>query len=529
VTRGRRVSGGLALSPDGKWVAFLRKGRGGSGIWVVGSSGRGQRRLSIGSRPAWSPDGRRLAFLGPLGRSGLMTIRVDGSGLRELVGAKVSHRAQPVWSPAGGWIAYVAGKDELRVVRPNGRRSRRVARINSTSARSVFCWSPDGRRLAYFGSTGYLYTVPMTGGRPRRLKAAGLEPQWSPDGARIAFTENGTTMVIRASGTGPPRFVTGGDAPSWSPDSSRLAVARGNQVWVARANGRGAWRVSRGEPFSEFSGVSGRPAWTPDGRRIFFSRKHLDPGQLMVVPASGGRSRRLTPLNRLAESNPAWSPDGRTIAFTGTVEGERGGSAVYLIRADGSQMRRLTPSAWLTAEPTWSPDGRRVLFMRWIKPTWVLFAMSAAGGKATRIAAVNRGNPAWAPGKSIALDGIDVLTPVGLSHGRITQPPQWGYDHEPDWAPDGRHFAFTRVRKGCGPQCAFSYLTVGELGSTSAQQTTAEVTSPKWSPDGTRIAAVTYAEGTLVTMRPDGSDLRAVGVDLEEHEDGIELDWGPAR
>src|SRR5215218_652592 len=250
----------------------------------------------------------------------------------------------------------------------------------------------------------------------------------------------------------------------------------------------------------------------------------------MIISAAGDRRRRLTPRNRLAETEPSWSPDGRTVAFTGWVEGERGGPDVYLIHADGTRMRRLTPAAWTTADPTWSPNGKQVVFMRWIKPKWVLFAMPAAGGEASRIRALDEGNPAWAPGQSIAVSGIDLLSPAGVFEGRITEPPQWGYDHEPDWAPDGRHFAFTRVRKGCGPQCAFSYLTVGELGSMSAQQTEAEVTSPKWSPDGTRIAAVTYAEGTLVTMRPDGSDVQVVGAGLlGEFDQGVELDWGAPR
>lgn len=529
VIGGRHVSRGLALSPDGKWIAFVRKWRGGPAIWVIRSNGRGQRRLSSGSRPAWSPDSSRLVFLGPRGRSGLRTIRLDGFGLRALVGAQEPYRARPVWSPAGNWIAYVVGKDELRIVRPDGRRSRRVGRINSTSARSVFCWSSDGRRLAYFGSTGYLYTVSLTRGRPKRLKAVGLDPQWSPDGTRIAFTDHSTTMVIRVRGTAAPRLVSGGDAPSWSPDSSKLAVASGNQVWVARANGRGAWRVSRGAAFSDDSGVFDRPAWAPDGRRILFSRANVDPGQLMIVSPTGDQRRRLTPVNRLAESEPTFSPDGRMVAFTGMLDDQRtASSGIYVVRAEGTGLRRLPLGRWPVSQPTWSPDGNWIAFMRWIRNEHALYAVPVAGGKATRIATLKSGNPAWGPGRWIATDGIDLMSPTGQPGGRITRPPEYGYDHQPDWSPDGKRFAFTRVPGGCR-QCETGYLSIGELGSSSVRQTTAAVTSPHWSPDGSRIAALTYGGGVLVTMLPDGSDLRVVGVDLGEQDGGVEIDWGPAR
>lgn len=81
------------------------QGPGGPAVWVSRADGRGARRLARGTHPGWSPDGRWVVFLG--GRR-LMTVRVDGSELRELVRAERSSDVQPVWSPAGGWIAYVA-------------------------------------------------------------------------------------------------------------------------------------------------------------------------------------------------------------------------------------------------------------------------------------------------------------------------------------------------------------------------------------------------------------------------------------
>lgn len=105
LVRGTSLAAGVALSRNGKRIAFVRKGPGGPAVWVSRADGRGARRLARGTHPGWSPDGRWVVFLG--GRR-LMTVRVDGSELRELVRAERSSDVQPVWSPAGGWIAYVA-------------------------------------------------------------------------------------------------------------------------------------------------------------------------------------------------------------------------------------------------------------------------------------------------------------------------------------------------------------------------------------------------------------------------------------
>ena len=357
------------------------------------------------------------------------------------------------------------------------------------------------------------------------------------------------TIVVPADGSAPARRVSRGIYASWSPDSSKLAVVRpsrrdpemggapgstGNDVWVVGADGRAPRRVSRGR--GSFSGVEGRPVWTPNGRRILFLLYADIPGELMLVSPAGDQRRRLT-HNRIQEYEPAWSPDGRMVAFTGMRGGEE---EIYVMRADGSRLRRLTRRPGGDAQPSWSPDGKRIVFVRSTgndgAGKLALYMVPSAGGRARRIRALPDGTgwarPAWAPSRLIALDGIELISATGRSEGRATHPLARGHDEQADWAPDGRHLAFVRFGPGC---CASGYLFIGRRGSSSVRETTVALTSPSWSPDGSRIAGVLFdpfGPGVaIVTMRPDGSDLRVV---TDIPSPGVvyratAIDWGPAR
>ncbi|PYO44545.1 MAG: hypothetical protein DMD33_02735 [Gemmatimonadetes bacterium] len=211
-----RRGGSSALSRDGKRLAFqLFSNR--EGLAVVGTDGRGQRRLTTGddNAPSWSPDGKALVFHRYL--SSRTGPGIDAILVRPLRGkarmlARVVGLGSPGWSPDGRWIAYKSSAG-LNAMQPNGRRLHRVVRGDV----SGFAWSPDGRRLAISTSSGELLVAAVDGRVLRRMRlrdhATGAV-SWSPDARRLAF-DSGTygapaISVVGADGRGLRRLVSEG-------------------------------------------------------------------------------------------------------------------------------------------------------------------------------------------------------------------------------------------------------------------------------------------------------------------------------
>jgi Tol biopolymer transport system component len=227
--RGRRVlrafrldeatggESGPVWSPTGRLLTFQQ----GSRLAVLRRDGTRLRLLpqltSGDADPTWSPDGRRLAFGG---RSAcchwLYTVRTDGTGLRRVVAQEARW---PAWSSTGT-IAFVnyndsggaSGglKDGLYTIRPDGSRLRRL-----------------------FG----------------RFWGPGVQPDWSPDGTRLAFQARNHIFTIGAQGDGLRRLTTPKRArrhnsdPAWSPDGKYIALIRDEDLYVMRANGRRLRRI----------------------------------------------------------------------------------------------------------------------------------------------------------------------------------------------------------------------------------------------------------------------------------------------
>jgi Tol biopolymer transport system component len=297
-------------------IAFLRVMNGASRessyeLYVMNPDGSGKRRLARSpkgdgglSRPAWSPDGRKLLFaMQPRGSARrcdqagacndeLFVINADGSGLRRL-----TRNAEPdwaaVWSPNGKTIAF-------------------LSRRHGTGA-DVFVMNADGsdqRNLT-------------------RKPGNEVDPAWSPDGRALVFTAvpNGQPLVVGGSisASGPYR-----------------------DVYVMNADGTGQRNLTHTREAEEYAA-----AWSPDGRTIAFATYDGRSNRIFVINADGSRKRALT--HEITETFISWSPDGRKIAFFD------GGLAV--VNADGSGLHRLTRNVAFTGQ-SWSPDGRKLTFVR---------------------------------------------------------------------------------------------------------------------------------------------------------------------
>jgi len=200
---------------------------------------------------------------------------------------------------------------------------------------------------------------------------------------QLVYRRFKSLLVVNPDGTGdgerkltrPPRGWTD-DQPDWSPDGSRVVFQRCTddcQVWTVASNGTGARRLGpAGDDRAE-------PAWAPGGQKIAYTRRwggrqqdQFERAEIYVMNTTGGAARQITEMTAANPSSadvasPAWSPDGRQLVFAvrNSPRAEpANGRALFVINADGSGQRQLTP--WTLkaggGRLDWSPDGKLILF-----------------------------------------------------------------------------------------------------------------------------------------------------------------------
>jgi Tol biopolymer transport system component len=289
----------------------------------------------------------------------------------------------------------------------------------------------------------------------------------------IVDADGSRTRVVvgesRPNGVQPLLF----DRPSWSADGqkiiftvddkrSRGLVGSPTDLYAVRANGKGLRRLTR-------SGRAFAPVLAPTGRTIALAQRVPSArlaftASLWSIRASGGRARRLLPSSEGQRDLPgSWSPDGSLLAFTRSRYDPRtntSANAIYVVRPDGSRLRRLTGRG---SDPAWSPDGRHIAFVSDRDENGQLsygdraffanelYVMDADGGhpvRVTRTKQLNERSPSWSPdGRVIAYqrgrvignaEGTDVLAVnvAGSCTKRIAADPKLlRWYARPSWRP----------------------------------------------------------------------------------------------
>ena len=500
----------LALSADGKWIAFNARENEKMEIYIIPSSGGIPKKVPVDIdrggysyyyRLSLSPDGKVLAFASydeeepdKAKKNYIYTIPVEGGTAKKLTDAMAT---QPAFSPDGKKIAYVKiylsepGKTQTDVwVMPaSGGRPVQVSDCPSGRARSPV-WSPDGKMIAFNFEPGHDSTS---------------KELWI-----VPAAENGKPLA-------PPSKIelpleTHHMVAGWTPDNKiglQLMNPEHNAVYTVPASGGKAVQVSP-------AGWPENPRWSPDGKRIYFRGVSKDGPNIASVPAGGGEVTIVFPFRAdrgIYESAPGGgndiSPDGKKLVFSGAIRVTKDNITsyevdIYTVPIEGGEPIKITKSPGQDRFPCWSPDGKSIAFIRYSDPpkdkTYIMniCIVSAEGGEVRQITSesdkVFWSCIDWSPdGKLIAYFSKDKTIKVIPAEGgepRVIVPVDKLSNHaELAWSPDGKKFAYT---------CKGKIWIVTPDGGKPVEVKTgmsAEAAKIGWSPDGKKIAFTHWSGG----------------------------------
>ena len=437
-------------------------------------------------------------------------------------------------------------------VRPNGLVLAQVSTTGGESSaipapfKSMAMWdiSPDHSQLLVSTNEGTgsrvvpLWLLPLPTGSPRRLgDITARDGRWSPDGRQLLFIEGSDLYLANADGSASHLLVSAPGyayAASFSPDGSRIRFsvldqANINSLWEVRADGSNLHQLLKGwhTPPTECCG-----RWTADGRYYVFESGTGQANDIFAVPDSGSifRKASATPtrlttgpllyftalpdingrklfvqgtqprgelvrydpaakqfvpfLGGISASDVAFSRDGKWAAYATIPDG-----TLWRSRVDGSERLQLSYPPLMASLPVWSPDGSQIAYISGQagKP-FKIFLVSAQGGSPQELLPENVGeiDATWSPdGTQLAFGRLSAMNTVTKDIQLVdmktrqtsTFPGSKGL-FSPRWSPDGRYLAAVSV-EGSHKLMLYDFRTQ----KWSEWHTEASVNYPYWSSD----------------------------------------------
>jgi eukaryotic-like serine/threonine-protein kinase len=366
----------------------------------------------------------------------------------------------PSQTTAGVWLLPLPGGQ-----------ARRLGELTASDA----SWSPNGDQICYTRGKD-LFLARSDGSNSRKLTSVSGNPFWprfSPGGGVVRFSvldpklNTRSLWEVRADGTGLRELLPEWNSPSfeccgnWTPEGKYYvfqSTRNGSTgLWAIREKAH-FWEKVRSEPTPLAIGQMDALAPTPsnDGRRLFFLGA-VARGELVRYDP---KSNQLTPyLSGLSAEGVSFSRDGQWVAYIAFPEG-----TLWRSKTDGSERLQLTFRPLEVGLPTWSPDGTKIAFAaRPPGKLWGIYTVAAAGGT---------------PEQLLSSD-YDVL--------------------DPTWSADGSLLAFGRRAETIrtSNESAIFILNL-QTRKVTALPASARLYSPRWSPDGHYLLALTADYQKLV-------------------------------
>lgn len=372
-----------AWSPDGRHIAFIRTQGEGCEVFLVPALGGGERRLAgctvvPEAGLAWSPDGRWLALPGrpaPGQPAAIFLLSVEAGTLRQVTFPEQAADLYPAFSPDGRRLAFVRFTNErvgdLYVAPLEGGEPKRL----TFDDRLILghAWTPDGRRIIFSSNRAgnrRLWQIPAAGGEAEWLASLATYDPVGPviAGARrhLAYVEwfmdyNVWRSTLGDGGGEPATPVVTSTRwdrhPSFSPDGSRLAFTSNrsgsNQLWTSDADGANPVRITAFD-----DAYVSTPRWSPDGRSLAFEVRIGADADVYTIEAAGGLPRQVT-FEASDDRAPSWSRDGRWIYFGSNRSGRW---QVWRRSLADGVVEQVTRGGGLAAFE--APDGRSLYYTR---------------------------------------------------------------------------------------------------------------------------------------------------------------------